>query len=775
MRHAPPDVTAAAAAVDYLAPGEPVDLTNCEREPIHLIGHVQPHGVLLALDGAAGVVTHASASVAALLGVPVARVLGAPLEEVLGHDDDPMLGAEAWAAVRAAAEDLLPGGRTYLPLVTGAGRFDATVSGGDGRMLLELEPAAGRDLLSVRTFATLVQGTMARIARGRVLRDVAQAVAEQARLLTGFDRVWVYKFHDDWHGEIIAESAHARVEERWLGLHYPASDIPAQARALFLRHWLRLIVDVRHEPSPLLAHDPSSPPLDVGDAVLRGVSPMHVQYLGNMGVRASMSVSLVKDGRLWGLVSCHHYDGPRHVPFEVRAACELLAQSFSQSIAGVEELEQQDYALHLAGVSARLFEQVARAGDVVTGLTAGDPDVLALAGATGAAIAMQGTLTLVGRTPPAAVVTALVAWLRDGGRETYATDALGEAWPPAAAHADVASGLLAIAISRTAPDFVLWFRPQQAQVVRWGGDPRHKFVTDAGGTVRLSPRGSAALWEEEVRGRSRPWAPAEREAARLLRGTLVDVLLARADELRHLNAELARSNAELDAFAFAAAHDLREPLRGIRNFAEIVRDDYVDRPLDADATRRLDTISRLTRRLESLIESLFHFARVGRLELHRTPVPLGEVVADVRERLARLLQERAVELRVAEPLPVLAADRERLTEVVYNLVHNAAKYARELGARWVEVGVRPAPDGAGTAVYVKDNGIGIDAAHHDDVFQLFRRLHARDAFGGGSGAGLSIAQRIVERHGGRLWIESSPGAGATFLFTLGEGGEAGGR
>jgi chemotaxis family two-component system sensor kinase Cph1 len=774
MRHLPPDVTAAAAAVDYLPPGTPVDLTNCEREAIHLIGHVQPHGALLGVDRATGRVTHASESVETLLGHGAAVALGRELAELLGD--------EATAAIMESATAIEAAGRTYLPVEAGAGRFDVTVSGDATHALVELEPAAGRDQLSVRGFAALVQGAMARIAHGRTLADVAQAVAEQTRHLTGFDRVWVYKFHDDWHGEIIAESAHARVTEKWLGLHYPASDIPAQARALFLRHWLRLIADVEYAPSPIHAQGGAAgAPLDVGDCVLRGVSPMHVQYLRNMGVHASMSVSLVKDGRLWGLVSCHHYDGPRRVPFEVRAACELLGQAFSYSIGGVEELEQRDYVLRLGSVGARLFEHIARDGDVADGLTRHDPDVLALTSATGAAIALDGTLTLCGKTPPRDTIVALVAWLREQGRERWATDALAAAWPPAAPHGDVASGLLAIAVSRSAPDFVLWFRPQRVQTVRWGGDPRRKFDTDPGGAPRLSPRGSAALWEEEVRGRSAPWLPAEVDAARSLRGTLVDVLLARADELRTLNAELARSNAELDAFAFAAAHDLREPLRGIRSVAEIVREDYRDRALDADADRRLTTISRLTRRLEGLIDSLFHFARVGRLDLVRTDVSMAEVVADVRERLEKLLEETGVDVQVPRPLPVVRADRERATEVVYNLVSNAAKYMRPGVPGWIEIGWREEATMAGRrepmAFFVRDNGIGIAPEHHDSVFLLFRRLHARDSFGGGSGAGLTISRRIVERHGGRMWIESAQGAGSTFWFTLepADGSEARGR
>ncbi|GJG88824.1 histidine kinase [Gemmatimonadetes bacterium T265] len=761
-------------AVDgLLPPGTPVDLETCDREPIHLIGGVQPHGALLAVEGPELRVTRASANAAERLGVsdgvsPGGRaLLGRPLGEVVGAGPAAALAA---AGAEAAADDAA---RAYHPVaVEVAGRaFEVVVHrGADGGLLLEFEPAPG-EALGVAAFHATVRRTMAAVARGTSVRAAAAAVADEVRRVTGFDRVWVYRFHEDWHGEIIAESRADAVAESWLDLHYPAADIPAQARALFLRHWLRLIVDVHAEPSSVLGD--GGGPLDLSDCVLRAVSPVHLEYLRNMGVRASMSVSLVRDGALWGLVSCHHYAGPRRVSYDVRAACELLAQAFSTQLGLLEATEDREYALRLGAVRAALLERMAGAGDVVDGLLAAPGLLLELTGAEGAALCLgDGECATVGRTPGAAEVRALAAWLAAGrdasDADTFVSDNLGAAFPPAAAYADAASGVLAVALSRVRPYYVLWFRPQAAQTMRWGGDPADKPVrVGADGVARLTPRGSFAAWEEGVRGRSRPWRRAEVEAARALRGTVVDALLTRADELAALNRALEQSNRELDDFAYVASHDLKEPLRGIHNYAAMVSEDYAGVPLDADGVARLDTIRRLTTRLDGLIDSLLDHARVNRLALDVEPVDAGEALADALDRLAESVRTRGATVRVPRPLPAVRADRERLVEVFANLVSNAVKYGGPTPE--VEVGALDAPDApdASPILYVRDRGIGIEPRHHATVFRLFKRLHPRDAYGGGSGAGLTIVQKIVERHGGRVWLESAPGQGTTFYFTLG--------
>ncbi len=245
----------------------------------------------------------------------------------------------------------------------------------------------------------------------------------------------------------------------------------------------------------------------------------------------------------------------------------------------------------------------------------------------------------------------------------------------------------------------------------------------------------------------------------------------RTRELAERNVELAQSNRELDDFAYIASHDLKEPLRGIHNFAVFLLEDYGEK-LDAEGRSKLETLPRLTRRMDDLIDSLLQFSRVGRVDLAIDHVDLGEIVAGVVESLAVGLAEQGVEVRVPRPLPTVRCDRARVGEIFRNLVANAVKY-NDKPRKWVEIGYQDSRrDGEGRrppVFYVRDNGIGIPPKHFDAIFRIFKRLHGRDQFGGGTGAGLTIVKKIVERHHGRVWVESAPGEGTTFFFTLERG------
>ncbi|WP_165231872.1 ATP-binding protein [Aquisphaera insulae] len=742
------------------ASGHVVDLSNCDREPIHIPGRVQPHGVLLSLREPDLAVLQASANAAERLGIAAEGLAGTT---ILDRID----GGDARGRCRAwlGSADVRGGGP--LRLTVGGRPFDATAHRHDGALLLELEdardagPAIEADYRSVRT-------AMGRLLAAGSLEAFCRVAAAEMRELTGFDRVTVYRFDDEWNGMVYAEAKRDDLEPL-LGLHFPASDIPEPARRIYHQSPIRLIADVAAAPSPLVPElDPrTGRPLDLSPAILRGVSPVHIQYLKNMGVRASMSVSLMREGRLWGLLSCLHYAGARRVPPMVRDACVFLGELVSAQIAVKEDLEGVEYRARLHAVRERLLQRMSAEGDLARGLTG--EDLLALTGASGAAIVHDGACTLSGVAPTEDQVKRLVAWLRvhaDG--EVFHTDRLASLCPEAAEFAGVASGLIAIRTTKIHGHHVLWFRPEVIQTVDWGGDPT-KPVEGEGPFGLLSPRRSFALWQEVVKQRSLPWRPWEVDAARMLREAIIAVIVRRAEELTRLNAELERSNADLDSFAFITSHDLKEPLRGIHNYATFVMEDYADR-LDAEGKDKLETLVRLSQRLEDIVESLLHYSRLGRVDLAVEPTDMNEVLSGVLELLRLTLDREAVELAVPRPLPVVRCDRTQAEILFKNLITNAIKY-NDRPAKRVEIGYREPVDGTVAdrrpVFYVKDNGIGVPEKHRHAIFRMFKRLHGRDRFGGGTGAGLAFAKKIAERHGGSIWVESPPGEGATFYFTLG--------
>ena len=233
-------------------------------------------------------------------------------------------------------------------------------------------------------------------------------------------------------------------------------------------------------------------------------------------------------------------------------------------------------------------------------------------------------------------------------------------------------------------------------------------------------------------------------------------------ELKQREAELLRSNRELDEFAYIASHDLKEPLRGIHNYASFLREDYGDR-LDEEGRNYLDRIQRLVERQSALVERLLAYSRIGSAALHLELVDIESIVNSVAQDLEVFLAERQVELRRSGSLPKTICDPGLIGEIFQNLITNGAKY-NDKPVKWVEVGCETR-DGQ-IVFHVRDNGIGIPPQHHDNVFKIFKRLHEQGKYGGGTGAGLTIVKKIVERHGGRIWLESAVGEGTTFYFTL---------
>jgi two-component system, chemotaxis family, sensor kinase Cph1 len=758
------------------------DLSNCDAEPIHTPASIQPHGVLMVLTEPDLLVWQISDNTESVLQKRPADILGKPLESVLGNAQtlavreqlstpDPRLHSPIALSVLDEKQHL-----SNIALDNSAAQsavhLDAILHrNGDGHLILELEPRRENPpqtdtFRKMRLMLSALQST-------KSVRELCQTAVEEIRKVTGFDRVMAYRFDADWNGEVIAE-ARSEAIEPFLGLYYPASDIPKQARALYLLNPIRLIADVNYAAAGLLrlSHLGGTPtddrPLDMSYATLRSVSPLHVEYLKNMGVRASMSISLVQNNQLWGLIACHHYDA-RYVPYEVRSVGEFIAQMLSLQLASKADSEQHEHEAHVQATNTRLFDLMSREENFLAGLINHSPNVLDLVDAAGAALCFEGHVHTVGAVPPEQEIRALAEWLSHSIPETvFATDQLGKHYADAETIRLVSSGLLAIAISKAQGDYVLWFRPEVVQTVTWGGDPNKPMMAEPD-SVRLSPRKSFAAWKEIVRGKSLPWQHYEIEAATELRNTMIDIVLRisgelklKADILARLNQELERSNSELDSFAYIASHDLKEPLRGIHNYASFLLEDYGDK-FDADGREKLVTLVRLSNRLEELINSLLHFSRVGRVELAMIDTDMNHILEETLEILEPRIRELGVEIRIPAPLPSLLCDHVRVREVFNNLITNAMKY-NDKPAKWIEIGAED-QDGS-VCFYVRDNGIGIPEKHHETIFRIFKRLHARDRFGGGTGAGLTIARKIVERHGGKLWLSSEVGIGTTFYFTL---------
>ena len=742
-------------STDAVAPT--VDLSACDREPIHIVGSVQPHGFLLALDLPGLIIVQASAN------APTAASVGTPLE-----DGFPELAAIARRYLDGAAD---PDGALYLRTVTlGSGStrqaYEVAAHRVDDLLVLELEETedatgeAGLDALNPR-----MRAFVQRLHTAASVEDLCQLLAEDVRHVTGFDRALVYRFDRDWHGTVLAEDGNGELPS-YLDLRFPASDIPAQARELYRRNRLRIIPDAGYAPVPIRpATTPAGKPLDLSQSVLRSVSPVHVEYMRNMGTMASMSVSILVDGHLWGLVSCHNRN-PRRVPLQSRNACDFLTQIFALQLAAKVRGEQAEQRIALGAVQARLLGFMAEEDSFVDGLLNHPDDVMALMNASGAAVVTADRCRLLGTTPAEREVRAIHDWLTSRGdaEEFFSTEALAEAFPPAATYADRASGLLAVSISKRFASHIIWFRPEVVRTVKWGGNPVKAVQPDPeGGPDRLHPRKSFETWKETLKGRSLPWSVPEMEAAKDLRASVLGIVLKRAEELAAMSEELQRSNKELEAFSYSVSHDLRAPFRHIVGYANLLKN-REGANLSEKGRHYVATIIEAALSAGTLVDNLLTFSQMGRHSLNKVSGDMNALVDETRRKVMRDVAEgRLVRWEVA-PLGRAHADPAMLRLVIENLLSNALKYSRNEAEAVIEVGRKPPQDGE-AVFFVRDNGVGFDMAYVDKLFGVFQRLHRVEEFEG-TGIGLANVRRIVERHGGRAWAESELGRGATFYFSL---------
>ena len=660
-----------------------LNLRACDREPIHVPEAIQPHGVLLVLDPSSLDVERLAGDPSAILGVG-----GAP-----GLQLGALLDPDGVAAASAVAEGDAPA--AYLGVLTSAAGvpLEASAQRTGGRLVLELTPAEADPPTAAEALSALEEATRAFQAAAD-MAELCGSAAEHFRRLTGFDRVMIYRFLEDGAGRVIAEAKIAELPT-FLHHHFPASDVPVQARALYIRNPIRAIVDVQYTPAPLLP--PAETPLDMSACELRSVSPVHLEYLRNMGVGASMSVSLLRDGGLWGLVAMHHRTA-KAVPRHVRSGCTLLAQVLARQIAALEEAQTLRQGLQLRAAEDELARAVGRATSVDAGLEQRIAQVLATIPADGVAFCRGDSVAGAGRRPADEQVTALVRWTCDATDDTFLSDRLPTAWSGGAAMQALGSGVAALVLSCEERSAIVWFRAEQVEVLTWAGDPHR--AADRDPAVALTPRQSFADWSETVRGRSHPWTRAEAESVERLRDALQE--LRAAERLRRLNAELRESLADRDALLAQKGVLLQEVNHRVKNSLQLVSSmlslqlrettDEAARAQLEEARRRLGAVGLVHRRLyqSDQIES----------------IDLGRYLQELRDELVLSLGDTwAANMRVEAPSLLIQTDRAvTLGLVVTEIVTNAVKYA--YGGAPGPVAIEVQTDGAQLQVAIADRGVG---------------------------------------------------------------------
>ena len=732
-------------SIDTFYPDK-IDISNCEMEPIHIIGKSQSHGVILACRLQTLEITQCSENTAEVFSVPHEDLQGKPLSKLIGEEQEAKLKKGFLKGETLLPEEINIRGKSFLMLPH----------------VLEKEILIDIESLEGLNDPVLFQRQLTRILNNlRSAGSVENLCGEAAKLTKdffGYHRVMIYRFDKEWNGEVVAEEKEEGAES-WLGLRYPASDIPAQSRALFLKNRVRIIANVNDVPVPISPQlsPVTDKPLDLSKSGLRGVSPIHIEYLQNMGVGASITAAIVVNGNLWGLITCHH-NSAKFLNYYQRESFRFLAQMFSNEIA----LRETNSFLEKTSISEKIREKLVVQMNHKKPL----PETLIsevkftdLVACGGGALFFNEELVLQGKTPSEAEVKCLISdYLNNIEESIFYTSKLSKDFPEAETYKETASGILRIRISEN--NFIIWFRPEVLQTVEWGGNPEKKMSYNEE-KQRLSPRKSFEKWSQLLTGTSRDWENYDLNVVKALQENVRFVILEKQrSKIEDLNAKLMKANEELELFSYGLSHDLRAPIRGISGYLKILQEDFGNNL--GEGKQFVDTTLGLTKKMDLLIDDILSYSRLNSGEIKKNTFSVNQLVEEILEVFNVRMNYPKATIRVQNNMPEACGDRRMLFQLWANLINNALKYSSNNEEPQIEVGAERKDDKK--VYFVKDNGIGIAPGFQEKIFETFSRL-AGEKFQG-SGIGLAIVKLVTEKHNGKIWVESEPGNGAIFYFYI---------
>jgi light-regulated signal transduction histidine kinase (bacteriophytochrome) len=804
---------------------ETLSWANYEREPIQSPGLIQPHGVLFVLSTDFKILQVSNNTV---------KLFGSRPETFLNQPLEMLLDATQVNVIKESINYQTLGSVNPLNITIHTDwktlYFDGIIHHSHPDcLILELEPALSPKTVGFLSFYKLVEAAASNIQNSQNFQELCEFVVKEVRNITGFDRVMLYRFDPSGHGTVLAEEKLDSMNS-WLNLNYPAEDIPPQARQLYSINLLRLIADVNYKPVAIVpAINPlDKKPLDLSHSVLRSVSPCHIEYLQNMKVSASMSISIVKEGKLWGLVACHH-NSPKYVSYEVRKACEFFGKVMALELRSKEDDSYYEYRLKLQATTAKLVEYMSMETNFIDGLVKFQPNLLNLVRADGAVIYFKGTCQQLGKTPSSDRIEHLIHWLEQQNfPRVYHTDSLASVYPEAETYKDIASGLLVVTISKEPKHYVLWFRSEVIHQVSWAGDPKEPFELLPGRNPRLHPRKSFEVWQEIVKLKSSPWKPCEIDAALDLNNAIVTIVLRQADELAKLNAALQESESRTKEKANQLANALQELQRTQTQLIEQEKMSELGELITSIAAEITNPINFITGNLshaqeyaQDLINLLYLYQQhypepvpeiletIESIDLEFTSQDFSQVIESMKggaERIRELVHALRNFMRLNESelkavdiheginstllilqhrfkgkggspgiqivkaygnLPEVECYPSQLNQVFMNLLSNAIDGLDSYPNHPGQKTILIRTEALGgdrILISIADNGVGIHSTLQDKIFEPFFTTKSTKK---SIGVGLAIAKEVVvEKHQGEIRCISEPSQGAEFILEI---------
>lgn len=730
-----------------------ITLTNCEHEPIHIPGSIQPHGFLIGLDSDLKI-DFCTANISLFVDLQHTDILGKNFTAIFGSKQQEQI-------LDYINEDKI---QNVFPLeINLLGKsFQVSIHKSHDIYVLEAEPkfADREKLADVYTqtiqFVTQMNNTTS-------LKDLCALVAEGTREITGYDRVMIYKFDEQYNGEVFAESCREDLEP-FLGLHYPHTDIPVQARELYIKNQLRLIVDINYKPVPIFTIDDNkeNKNLDLSLSILRSTSPIHVEYLKNMGVGATLTISLIHHDRLWGLIACHHYS-KKNISPEIRLAAKLQGQFITSQI-DIRQSNDENVSAQRASLALEeLTSLELPLSDDSLETIVNTQEILNLCNASGVSVSTKDKIYKSTLAPSDDYIKTLTEQITKQIQDkTFVTNKLSDYFSEIERCPDFA-GILYHSLD--SHSHIIWYRPETISEINWGGDPEKAIVKDSNG---LHPRNSFNIWKQIIKNQSNTWKQYEINTAirysHTLHNHLMLIMLSKEEEKYRTQSEvLKETNSELENINWISTHDLQEPLRKIQMITSKMLTELDVIPLESIHSS-LVRVSKSAGRMRILLEDILKFTRIKNTRDVLQKVDLNQILKTTTAEMKENIKESKAVIQ-SEKLPEVYAVSFLMRQLFSNIIQNSLKYASPDKSPVIKITASQEPELFGHLnkiychwVSFSDNGIGFEQKYAETIFKVFSRLHNQDEYTG-SGIGLALCKKIMQTVGGNIEAVGKVGEG----------------
>ena len=734
---------------------EVVNIENCEDEPIHIPGLIQPHGFLISVDTTSKKINVCSENINDYLPLTHQELLSKNIERVFSDN--------FYSKFLSFSENNQVTSRHFNSVLYES-LYSVTFHKSDNNIIIEAEPAEQEENENEKLYNSS-RKLLNHIEDTSTLKELCDSVAVAIKDITGYDRVMVYKFDDEYNGEVLSESREEHLEP-YLGLHYPHTDIPKQARDLYIKNQLRVIGDVNYTPAELYTLENSNiEQLDLSLSVLRSVSPIHIEYLKNMGVGATLALSLLHKDKLWGLIVCHNYSA-KHISEEIKDAVKLHGHFIISQIDVRVLNENYKTAIKASDNVKKLTSKKLEFNREAIKKLFTEDAVIKLSNSCGVAAVVDGDMYSYGKIPNAQEVFMLGIFSESKTNTgNFVTDQLPKITDNFKTISKKFPGISYYSLGDD-KNFIIWFREPSLTEISWAGNPEKSIVKNEKG---LSPRKSFEKFTKNVEDKSFPWLNEELSACasfvNFFQSFIRSIITNEEKEKQKKLTEILReTNEELENINWISTHDLKEPLRKIRMTASTLLRDEKKKELTDFVISRVERMENSAQRMQTLISDILKYTKTNAEHIELEEVDLNDLINNIEQESSSILEDGNVKITF-ENLPTIKGIPFLLKQLFLNIMYNSIKF--QIPEKGCKIIIRENSDNVDlnklnqyNVIEVVDNGIGFDNEYKEKIFKIFSRLHSKSDYEG-SGIGLALCKKIMTKHNGYIEAEGEINKGAT--------------